>query len=94
MSEEKNRYDCAIVGGGLAGLCLSIQLARLGHRVVVFEKNSYPFHKVCGEFVSNESAGFLLRLGLKLDDDFDRHDGTSRSAVTNAAEPAVIEGYL
>lgn len=55
-----------MVGGGLAGLCLSIQLARLGRSVIVFEKNKYPFHKVCGEYVSNESAGFLLRLGLDL----------------------------
>ena len=68
MSGESGKYDCAIIGGGIAGLCLSIQLSRLGRRVVLFEKNSYPFHKVCGEYVSNESAGFLLRLGLKLYD--------------------------
>jgi flavin-dependent dehydrogenase len=61
-------YHCAIIGGGLAGLCLSILLAKRGHRVVVFEKNKYPFHKVCGEYVSNESFGFLVRLGLKLDE--------------------------
>lgn len=68
MNERISKYDCAIVGGGLAGLCLSIQLARAGHSVVVFEKNKYPFHKVCGEYVSNECYGFLLRLGLKLDE--------------------------
>src|SRR5688500_4855292 len=67
MTEEKKTYDCAVIGGGLAGLCLSIQLARLGRSVVLFEKNKYPFHKVCGEYVSNEIAGFLLRLGLNLD---------------------------
>ena len=68
MSEGKKIYDCAVIGGGLAGLCLSIQLARLGRSVIVFEKYKYPFHKVCGEYVSNEIAGFLLRLGLKLDE--------------------------
>jgi menaquinone-9 beta-reductase len=68
MSNSLIKYDCAIIGGGLAGLCLSIQLARLGHKVVLFEKNKYPFHKVCGEYVSNESFGFLLRLGVKLDE--------------------------
>lgn len=67
MSADK-KYDCAVIGGGVAGLCLAIQLARLGRKIVVFEKHRYPFHKVCGEYVSNESAGFLLRLGLKLYD--------------------------
>jgi flavin-dependent dehydrogenase len=68
MTDEKKIYDCAVIGGGLAGLCLSIQLSRLGRSVIVFEKNKYPFHKVCGEYVSNEIAGFLLRLGLRLDE--------------------------
>jgi menaquinone-9 beta-reductase len=68
MSNSLVKYDCAVIGGGLAGLCLSIQLAKSGFRVVLFEKHRYPFHKVCGEYVSNESYGFLLRLGLKLDE--------------------------
>ena len=59
-------FDVAIVGGGLAGLSLSIQLAKLGHRVVLFEKEKYPFHKVCGEYVSLESWNFLIGLGLDL----------------------------
>ncbi|MGL4598184.1 MAG: NAD(P)/FAD-dependent oxidoreductase [Bacteroidia bacterium] len=59
-------FDCAIVGGGLAGLCLSIQLAKKNFRVIVFEKNTYPFHKVCGEYISMESWDFLENLGLPL----------------------------
>ena len=66
MSNDK-LYDCAIIGGGLAGLCLAIQLAQQGHNVVLIEKNTYPFHKVCGEYVSMESWEFLMRLGLPLD---------------------------
>ncbi|MDZ7878815.1 MAG: NAD(P)/FAD-dependent oxidoreductase [Saprospiraceae bacterium] len=61
-------YDCAIIGGGLAGLCLSVQLAKHGHQVVLFEKNAYPFHKVCGEYISMESWAFLERLGVPLSD--------------------------
>ena len=60
-------FDVAIVGGGLAGLSLSIQLAKLGHRIIVFEKEQYPFHKVCGEYISLESWDFLISLGLDLD---------------------------
>ncbi len=59
-------YHTAIIGGGLAGLCLSIQLADAGYSVVLFEKEEYPFHKVCGEYISLESWGFLERLGVPL----------------------------
>ena len=59
-------YDTAIAGGGLAGLSLAIQLSRKGYRVLLFEKEIYPFHKVCGEYISMESRDFLTRLGLPL----------------------------
>lgn len=59
-------YDIAIVGGGLAGLSLSIQSARAGYRVVLFEKEQYPFHRVCGEYISLESWDFIESLGLNL----------------------------
>ena len=62
-----NTYDVAIVGGGLAGLALSIQLRREGHTVILFEKEQYPFHKVCGEYISLESWDFLTGLGVDLD---------------------------
>jgi menaquinone-9 beta-reductase len=65
MSDTK-QYDVAIIGGGLAGLALSIQLSRLGHSVALFEKEAYPFHKVCGEYISMESWDFLESLGLPL----------------------------
>ena len=61
-------YDVAIVGGGLAGLSLSILLARKGFRICLFEKESYPFHKVCGEYISMESWDFLVGLGVRLND--------------------------
>ncbi len=64
--EHPKLYDCAIIGGGLAGLCLSIQLLKKGHSVVLIEKNKYPFHKVCGEYISMESWDFLESLGLTL----------------------------
>jgi flavin-dependent dehydrogenase len=61
-------YDIAIAGGGLAGLTLSIQAANAGYRVVLFEKENYPFHKVCGEYISMESWAFLESCGLDLKD--------------------------
>lgn len=57
-------FDIAIVGGGLAGLALSIQLVRRGYSVIVLEKEQYPFHRVCGEYISLESWDFLKELGI------------------------------
>ena len=67
MTTEKI-YDTAIIGGGLAGLNLSILLQRLGHSVILFEKETYPFHKVCGEYISLESWHFLANeIGVPLE---------------------------
>jgi len=63
---ENLTYDLAIVGGGLAGLALSIQIANAGHKVILFEKEQYPFHRVCGEYISLESWDFLQQLGVDL----------------------------
>jgi flavin-dependent dehydrogenase len=61
-------YDIAIVGGGLAGLACGIEAAKNKRKVVLFEKNRYPFHKVCGEYISNESWNYLKSLGLPLEE--------------------------
>lgn len=54
-------YDIAVIGGGLAGLSSSIQLAKVGLNVILIEKKSYPFHRVCGEYISMETVPFLKR---------------------------------
>lgn len=53
-----------VIGGGLAGLISSIQLVRAGIACTVIEKKSYPFHRVCGEYISNEALPFLKSAGL------------------------------
>ncbi len=64
MPTPQKEYDIAIVGGGLGGLVLSYLLAEQGHSVILFEKKHYPFHRVCGEYISNEVVPFLERTGL------------------------------
>ncbi len=59
-------FDVLIIGGGLAGLALSIQLNNSGYKVLVLEKDNYPHHKVCGEYVSMESKAFLERTGVPI----------------------------
>jgi flavin-dependent dehydrogenase len=54
----------AIIGGGLAGLISSIVLVRKGIAVTLFEKKEFPFHRVCGEYISNEVVPFLKSLDL------------------------------
>jgi len=63
-----NCYDVIVVGGGLAGLTASLHLAKMGHHVLVFEKQRYPHHKVCGEYVSNEIVPYLERLGVSMEE--------------------------
>ena len=56
------KWPVVIIGGGLAGLALSIHLRKKNHDVLVIEQKDYPRHKVCGEYVSNESLHPLYRL--------------------------------
>ncbi len=59
-------FDVAIIGGGLSGLALSILTSKAGYKVILFEKEKYPFHRVCGEYISLESWKFVETLGLNL----------------------------
>ncbi|PSQ97213.1 MAG: NAD(P)/FAD-dependent oxidoreductase [Bacteroidetes bacterium SW_9_63_38] len=58
------RYDAIVIGGGLAGCSAAAQLARHGHDVVLFEKATYPRHKLCGEFLSPEVQSSLRTLDV------------------------------
>lgn len=59
-------YDVIIIGGGLAGLTSALDLSLAGFKVLVLEKDDYPKHKVCGEYVSNEVLPYLKRLGIDI----------------------------
>jgi len=56
--------DIIIIGGGLGGLIAAHQLAKNGREVLLIEKKTYPFHRVCGEYISNEVREFLVQEGL------------------------------
>ena len=59
-----NKFDIIIIGGGLAGLTTALHLANNNCKVFLIEKNEYPHHKVCGEYVSNEVLPYLKFLGI------------------------------
>lgn len=62
---EDMNQPIIILGGGLAGLTAAIHLSLLGHSIIVIEKNKYPKHKVCGEYISNEVVAYFRWLGLQ-----------------------------
>lgn len=62
--KKTTTFDVIIIGGGLAGLTNAIHLSKSRQRVLIIEKNSYPKHKVCGEYISNEVLPYLNSLGI------------------------------
>ena len=60
---KEDRFDVAIVGAGPAGTCAAIALRRMGFSVLVLERDRFPRHKVCGEFLSFEAIGDLEACG-------------------------------
>lgn len=53
------KFEIVIIGGGLAGLVAANLLAKKERNVLLIEKKTYPFHRVCGEYISNEALEFL-----------------------------------
>lgn len=64
MKQTSTNFDIIIIGGGLAGLCNAIHLSKFDKKVLLIEKNSYPKHKVCGEYISNEVLPYLSFLDI------------------------------
>jgi len=57
-------YDAIIVGAGPAGSATGILLAESGLRVLVLDRAAFPRPKMCGEYLSPETARILDRLGV------------------------------
>jgi flavin-dependent dehydrogenase len=62
----KTIVDAVVIGGGLAGLTSAIHLSKFGYKVILIEKNEFPKHKVCGEYISNEVLPYFQWLGLEI----------------------------
>ncbi|WP_124980436.1 NAD(P)/FAD-dependent oxidoreductase [Nonlabens xiamenensis] len=62
-----NNYDIIIAGGGLAGLTAAI-LFSSQFNVLLIEPDSYPRHRLCGEYLSQEVQSILHQIDVSLDD--------------------------
>ncbi len=61
--QQHPMFQIAILGGGLAGLVAAIELGKK-YKVLLVEKDPYPRHRVCGEYVSNEVLPYLQTMGI------------------------------
>ena len=68
MKDSKHHSEVIIIGGGLAGLTSAIHLSKMGVGVIVIEKNHYPKHKVCGEYISNEVLPYFKWLDIHIEE--------------------------
>jgi menaquinone-9 beta-reductase len=63
---QMKNNEVTIIGGGLAGLTAGIHLSKIGIQVTIIEKNNFPKHKVCGEYISKEVLPYLTWLDLDI----------------------------
>jgi flavin-dependent dehydrogenase len=61
---KNEREKIVIAGAGPAGAGAAIRLAQNGFRVTLVEREKFPRHKLCGEFISPECLAHFRELGL------------------------------
>jgi menaquinone-9 beta-reductase len=78
-------FDLAIIGGGPAGVAAALEARRRGLQVAIWERDRFPRHKVCGEFISAEALPLLQQ---------EIPAALARSAVIRRAEFVAPSGHL
>lgn len=64
MDRGRNAYDVVIAGAGPAGASAAITLSRLGLRVALVDKATFPRDKCCGDGLTTAALRRLEHLGL------------------------------
>ncbi len=61
---QNPKSKIVIVGAGPAGASLAIRLAKKNFEVILIERERFPRHKLCGEFISPECLEHFRELGV------------------------------
>jgi geranylgeranyl reductase family protein len=61
-AKYKIKTDVAIIGAGPAGSALSILLSQKGINHILFEKESFPRDKICGDGLSGKVVSYLKKI--------------------------------
>ena len=59
-----SKFKITVVGAGPAGASLAIRLAKQGFDVCLIERERFPRHKLCGEFISPECLPHFKELDV------------------------------
>ena len=62
----EQRWDVTVVGAGPAGVVAASECQRLGRKVLLLDKASFPRPKVCGGCVNQSMLATLERVGLRV----------------------------
>lgn len=63
-------FDIAIIGAGPSGCAAALTLAQSGCRVALFEKETFPRPKICGDGVCDRSVNTLRAISPQYYDEF------------------------
>jgi flavin-dependent dehydrogenase len=90
------RPKITIVGAGPAGSSLAIRLASAGFGVTLIERERFPRHKLCGEFISPECLRRFRELGVpgEMLDAGGRRIAETRFYAMNGRNAVVPSGWL
>lgn len=61
----EHRVDAAVIGAGIAGSGMAKALADRGWETLLIDSQTFPRHKVCGEFLSPESQHIFRALDVE-----------------------------
>ncbi|MFD0670094.1 NAD(P)/FAD-dependent oxidoreductase [Cohnella sp. GCM10027633] len=61
----RKEADAVVIGAGVAGSGIAYALAAQGWNVVLLDKDRFPRHKACGEFLSPDAQSSLRAFGLE-----------------------------
>lgn len=82
--------DIIIVGAGPAGSTAAYYLAKNGAKVILFDRETFPRDKVCGDFVSPISIKELQNMGITDSVEFQQTNHITKAAVFLDGEQIIV----